>query len=106
MTLNAEMVVLSACETARGRDINGEGMVGLAWSFAAAGVPSVIASTWNVDSAATADFMVDYYRALNDPADISKSEAIRSSAIKRIGDAKTRHPFYWAGFSLYGDWDH
>ena len=105
MNLTAEMVVLSACETARGREIDGEGIVGLAWSFAAAGVPMVIASNWKVDSAVTADFMIDFYSELNEKNNWTKNEALRTAAIKRLKSEKTAHPFYWAGFALFGDWE-
>ena len=104
MDLSAEMVVLSACETARGREIDGEGMVGLAWAFAAAGVPSVIASGWKVDSKNTSDLMIDFYTAINQTPRLSKAEAIRRAALSKLAAEKTRHPFYWAGFAVYGDW--
>ena len=104
MNLTAEMVVLSACETARGRDIDGEGMVGLAWSFAAAGVPTVVASGWKVDSENTADLMIDFYTTINQNKRVSKAEALRRAALKNLAAEKTRHPFYWAGFAVFGNW--
>jgi len=104
MSLTAEMVVLSACETARGREIDGEGMVGLAWAFAAAGVPTVVASQWKVDSENTADLMVDFYSAINENKQNSKAEAMRRTALEKLAAEKPRHPFYWAGFAVYGDW--
>ncbi len=102
MDLNAEMVVLSACETARGREIDGEGMVGLAWSFAAAGTPTIVASNWKIDSQTTAEFMIDFYTELNNKN--SKTEALRTAALNKLRNEKTSHPFYWSGFALYGDW--
>lgn len=105
MNLKAEMVVLSACETARGREIDGEGMVGLAWSFAAAGVPTIVASNWKVDSENTAELMIDLYSAINQNKQISKAEALRRAALKKLAAAKTAHPFYWAGFAVFGDWE-
>jgi CHAT domain-containing protein len=104
LKLNAEMVVLSACETARGREIDGEGIVGLAWSFAAAGTPTVVASNWKVDSETTADLMVDFYSQINEINKISKAEALQKAAINKIRNEKTSEPFYWAGFALFGDW--
>lgn len=104
MNLPAEMVVLSACETARGRDIEGEGMVGLAWSFAAAGVPTVIASNWKVDSQSTSDFLIDFYTQLNGKTKINKAEAMQKAAIRQLRNRKTRNPFYWSSFAIYGDW--
>ncbi len=104
MNLKAGMVVLSACETARGREIDGEGMVGLAWSFAAAGVPTIVASSWKVDSENTAEMMIDFYSIINQTPQISKAEALRRTALKKLATEKNRHPFYWAGFAVYGDW--
>lgn len=104
MNLTAEMVVLSACETARGREIDGEGMVGLSWSFAAAGVPTVVASQWKVDSENTSDLMIDFYSAISRTKQISKAEALRRAALKKLAAEKTGHPFYWAGFAIFGDW--
>lgn len=104
MNLAAEMVVLSACETARGREIDGEGMVGLAWSFAAAGTPTVVASNWKIDSAETADFMIDFYSQLNEKDEKSKAEALQKAAVRKLRNKRTSHPFYWAGFSIFGDW--
>ena len=105
MNLTAEMVVLSACETARGREIDGEGMVGLAWSFAAAGVPVVVASSWKVDSENTAGLMIDFYSKINEMPALSKAAALRHAALKKLNSEKTRHPFFWAGFSIFGDWE-
>lgn len=104
MNLKAEMVVLSACETARGREIDGEGMVGLAWSFAAAGVPTIVASNWKVDSENTSDLMIDFYTIINRNKQISKAEGLRRAALKQLAGGKNRHPFYWAGFAVFGDW--
>jgi CHAT domain-containing protein len=104
LKLKAEMVVLSACETARGREIDGEGMVGLAWSFAAAGVPTIIASGWKVDSENTADLMVDFYTKINQNQQMFKAEAMRRAALGKLAATETRHPFYWAGFAVFGDW--
>ena len=99
------MVVLSACETSRGREIDGEGMVGLAWIFATAGVPTVVASSWKVDSETTTDFMIDFYALLNDKNRTTKAEALQKAAINKVRTGKTREPFYWAGFALFGDSD-
>jgi CHAT domain-containing protein len=104
MNLNAEMVVLSACETARGREIDGEGIVGLAWSFAAAGTPTIIASNWKVDSQTTADFMIDFYTELNGHSARNKAQALQKTAVKSLRASRSRPPFFWSGFAIYGDW--
>src|SRR4029434_607121 len=64
LDLHADLAVLSACETARGRIGAGEGMIGLSWALFIAGVPSVVVSQWKVESAGTRDLMVDFHRTL------------------------------------------
>lgn len=79
-------------------------MVGLAWSFAAAGVPTVVASSWKVDSVTTASLMIDFYSKLNGAEKLTKAEALRQAALLKIKNKDTNHPIYWAGFSVFGDW--
>src|SRR6266446_7781816 len=66
LNLHADLVVLSACDTARGRFGAGEGMIGMSWSFFVAGVPTMVASQWKVDSASTAKLMIDFHKRLRD----------------------------------------
>jgi CHAT domain-containing protein len=108
LDLKADLAVLSACETARGRIGAGEGMIGLSWAMFIAGVPSIVVSQWKVESAGTRDLMVNFHRALiSQPeagkAKTTKTEALRQAALKLMKNAETRHPFYWAGFVLVGD---
>jgi CHAT domain-containing protein/Tfp pilus assembly protein PilF len=104
LDLRAELVVLSACETARGRVGAGEGMVGFSWAMFIAGVPSIVVSQWKVESAGTRDLMVNFHRGLiATKARPSKSEALRQAALKLMKNPETSHPFYWAGFVLVGD---
>jgi CHAT domain-containing protein/tetratricopeptide (TPR) repeat protein len=112
LDLNAEMVVLSACETARGSVRPGEGMVGLSWGFFVAGSPTTLVSQWKVDSSATTELMLSFYRHLKAGAGgpealrslpPSKAAALREASIKLISDERYAHPFYWAGFVLIGD---
>jgi CHAT domain-containing protein len=108
MDLRAELAVLSACETARGRFGAGEGMIGLTWAMFVAGVPSTVVSQWKVESASTRDLMVSFHRALNSrPGDgkakAAKAEALRQAALRLMKNPATSHPFYWAGFVLVGD---
>lgn len=107
LDLKADLAVLSACETARGRIGAGEGMIGLSWAMFIAGVPSIVVSQWKVESAATRDLMVDFHRALISPAPANakptKAQALRQAALKLMKNPETRHPFYWAGFVLVGD---
>ncbi|HXG66014.1 MAG TPA: CHAT domain-containing tetratricopeptide repeat protein [Blastocatellia bacterium] len=108
LDLKADLAVLSACETARGRVGAGEGMIGLSWAMFIAGVPSLVVSQWKVESAGTRDLMVDFHRALITGPEAgkgkpTKAEALRQAALKLMKKAETRHPFYWAGFVLVGD---
>ncbi|MGH9944096.1 MAG: CHAT domain-containing tetratricopeptide repeat protein [Pyrinomonadaceae bacterium] len=108
LDLKADLAVLSACETARGRTAAGEGMIGLSWAMFIAGVPSIVVSQWKVESAGTRDLMVDFHRAMISPpgagkAKPTKTEALRQAALKLMKNSETSHPFYWAGFVLVGD---
>lgn len=101
MQLRSPLVVLSACETARGRYQAGEGLIGLGWSFLAAGSHTAIASQWRVDSASTTQLMIAFHRALRSHA--STAEALRRAELTVANDARYRHPYYWAGFILLGE---
>jgi CHAT domain-containing protein/tetratricopeptide (TPR) repeat protein len=101
MRLDADIVVLSACETARGAVTQGEGISGLLRSFFVAGVPTVVASLWPVEDRSTAALMTDFHQRLRDgdrPAD-ALAEAERALRAREA----TAHPYYWAPFLLYGD---
>ncbi|MBD2340995.1 CHAT domain-containing protein [Calothrix sp. FACHB-156] len=95
--LNAELVVLSACDTGRG-EITGDGVIGLSRSFITAGVPSVIVSLWSVPDSPTAFLMTEFYRQLQH--NHNKAQALRSAMLK----TKELHPNSkdWAAFSLIG----
>jgi CHAT domain-containing protein/tetratricopeptide (TPR) repeat protein len=107
LDLRADLAVLSACETARGRFGAGEGMVGLSWAMFIAGVPAIVVSQWKVESASTRDLMLGFHRQLRAPATakakMTKAEALRRAALKLMKNPETGHPFYWAGFVLVGD---
>lgn len=100
MKLNAELLTLSACETARGDQRPGEGIIGLTWAAFVAGVPSQIVSQWPVDDASTARLMTHFYRGLR--AGASKDQALRTAARDLRRDRRFAHPFYWAPFVLIG----
>lgn len=106
LSLKADLAVLSACETARGKIGSGEGVIGLSWALFAAGVPSTAVSQWKVESSSTRDLMVGFHRNLkgagNKPG-LPKSEALRQSVLSLLKKPATNHPFYWAGFVLVGD---
>jgi CHAT domain-containing protein len=101
MDLKAEMVVLSACETARGSVSSGEGMIGMTWALFVAGVPTTVASQWKVPSETTTKLMVAFHKnALR----MSKAEAWRQATLEMINDPRYRmKPFYWASFVVIGD---
>jgi CHAT domain-containing protein/Tfp pilus assembly protein PilF len=108
MDLKADLAVLSACETARGRFGAGEGMIGLSWAMFIAGVPAIVVSQWKVESSSTRDLMLNFHRQLRAPsaaatAPATKAEALRQAALKLMKNPETSHPFYWAGFVLVGD---
>ncbi len=104
LDLKADLAVLSACETARGRTAAGEGMIGLSWAMFIAGVPSLVVSQWKVESAGTRELMVNFHRGLISPTTkLTKSEALRQAALKLLKNPETNHPFYWAGFVLVGE---
>ena len=101
LELPADLAVLSACETARGRIGAGEGVIGLSWALSVAGVRNTVVSLWNVDSGSTGDLMVAFHRRAR--AGGGYAEALRSAMLGLLRDSRTRHPFYWAPFVLVGD---
>jgi CHAT domain-containing protein len=103
LRLSADLVVLSACQTALGRDIRGEGLVGLTRGFMYAGVPRVLASLWQVDDAATADLMREFYKAMLTEG-MRPAEALRIAQVRMSQQTQWNSPYYWAAFTLQGDW--
>jgi CHAT domain-containing protein len=103
MRLNADLAVLSACETGNGRISPGEGVIGMSWAFFVAGTRSMVVSHWRVNSESTSQLMKDFYQALARRRDRgNKSEALGEASIRLLKDPRYRHPFYWAGFVLLG----
>lgn len=101
--LNAELVVLSACETAVGENNPGSGTISIASSIAASGVKSIVASLWKVNDKSTMHLMQNFYKDLN--LGKTKSESLRQAKLNylKASSPSNQHPFYWAGFNLYGD---
>ncbi len=97
-----KLVVLSACETGIGDVQNGEGVYGLRRAFVLAGAESELMSLWKVDDEATRDLMKGFYTNLQ--SGIVKSEALRQIQLSLIKSQEHSHPFYWAAFTLSGDW--
>ena len=100
MNLTADLAILSACESGRGRAAEGEGLVGLAWTLFVAGVKTSIVSQWRVDSASTTQLMTllhQHLRRNERPAD-----ALRAAILTLIKDPRYRHPMYWSAFVAAG----
>ena len=103
LELGADLVTLSACETALGRDVRGEGLVGLVRGFMYAGAPRVVASLWSVDDRATAELMRRFYRGLLEegrPPAAALAEAQRALAAQ----PQWASPYFWSAFVLQGEW--
>lgn len=96
---NAALVVLSGCETARGRQLDGVGVIGMTSGFLAAGVAQTVASLWRIPDTATAEFMRHFYSALEH---LDAGEALREAQLAMRADRRWRHPYYWSGFVVYG----
>lgn len=101
LRLGADLVVLSACETALGQAVQGEGLVGLTRAFLAAGAASVVASLWRVDDASTSRLMVHLHRNLRLPG-MGRAQALRQAQLQLAGSPEWGHPYYWAAFTLTG----
>jgi len=103
LQLNADLVVLSACETGLGKEIKGEGLIGLTRGFMYSGAPRVIASLWNVDDLATAELMKLFYqRMLKDG--LPAGAALRAAQLELSRQKRWASPYFWAGFVLHGEW--
>ncbi len=103
MDLKADMVILSACDTARGKISNGEGVIGMTWASFIAGAPTTVATQWKVESTSTTELMLEFHRQLLAKKRVSKAEALRRASLKIMKDPRFRHPSYWAGFVMVGD---
>jgi CHAT domain-containing protein len=103
LKLSADLVVLSACQTALGKEIRGEGLVGLTRGFMYAGAPRVIASLWQIDDRASAEFMKRFYGALLGQK-LRPAAALRAAQVSMSKDPRWHQPHYWAAFTLQGEW--
>jgi CHAT domain-containing protein len=103
LDLNADLVVLSACETGLGTDISGEGLVGLTQGFLYAGARSLLISLWDVPDAATAELMTRFYGHVTRD-NMRPAEALRLAQVSMASDRRWRDPYFWGAFILLGDW--
>ena len=122
LNLNADLVVLSACNTGLGQILKGEGVLGLQRAFFLAGTSSVMVSLWSVQDRSTASLMARFYRELNNLGDQQntwryrmaglfssepekfghKARALRNAKLEMINDPRFSHPRHWAGFVIIG----
>jgi CHAT domain-containing protein/uncharacterized protein HemY len=103
LKLNAELVVLSACETGLGKQVGGEGLVGLTRGLMAAGAKRVVASLWKVNDAATAVLMQRFYAALLGEQKLSPAAALRQAQLSLWQEAQWQSPYFWAAFVIQGE---
>ncbi len=101
--LKADLVVLSACQTGLGKEVSGEGLMGLTRAFLYAGAPRVVVSLWNVNDKATADLMAVLYRRILRNGD-RPSAALRAAQLEIGKRTRWAAPYYWAAFVQQGDW--
>ena len=103
MNLSADLVVLSACQTALGKQVRGEGLIGLTRGFMYAGSPRVVASLWKVDDVATAELMKLFYKKMLQDK-MRPAAALRAAKVEMWKQKRWNAPFYWAAFEIQGEW--
>lgn len=99
----ADLIVLSACETGLGKEIQGEGLVGLTRGLMYAGAERLVVSLWQVSDEGTAVFMQEFYRQMLHNGK-SANQALRATQLKMWKHEKWRNPNYWAAFAFLGEW--
>ena len=103
LDLNAEAVILSACDTAMGRAVRGEGLIGLARGFLYAGSHSLVATLWQVPDRSTSELIRRFYeRLLVD--ELSVPAALRAAQLEIANDRRWRDAYFWAPFVVQGEW--
>jgi len=103
LKLPAELVVLSACQTGLGKEIKGEGLVGLTRGFMYAGAARVVVSLWSVNDKATADLMTRFYEKMLKQGE-RPAAALRAAQVEMWKQKQWQSPYYWAAFTLQGEW--
>lgn len=104
LKLSADLIVLSACQTALGKDIKGEGLLGLTRGFMYAGAPRVAASLWEVDDKATSELMKLFYQRMLGEKKLPASAALREAQIEMWKTKRFNAPYYWSAFTIQGEW--
>jgi CHAT domain-containing protein len=103
LNLPAELVVLSACETGLGKDVQGEGLVGLTRGFMYAGAKRVVVSLWSVNDTATAELMKRFYQQMLEKG-VNPVAALRAAQLEMLKSEQWKAPYYWAAFVVQGEW--
>jgi CHAT domain-containing protein/Tfp pilus assembly protein PilF len=103
LKLGADLVVLSACQTALGKEYKGEGLVGLTRGFMYAGAPRVVASLWRIDDRATSELMKRFYQGALGQG-LRPAAALRAAQVSMWKDRRWQAPYYWAAFTIQGEW--
>jgi CHAT domain-containing protein len=103
LRLPAELVVLSGCRTGLGKEIRGEGLIGLTRGFMYAGAARVLVSLWDVNDEATAELMSRFYKAMLGKSRLSPAAALKAAQLSMWKESPWRAPYYWAGFILQGE---
>ncbi|MBI4468157.1 MAG: CHAT domain-containing protein, partial [Acidobacteria bacterium] len=103
LNLPAELVVLSACKTGLGKEIKGEGLIGLTRGFMYAGAKNVVVSLWDVNDAATAELMAQFYRGMLKKK-MRPAAALRAAQLSLKKEKRWSAPYYWAGFQIQGEY--
>ena len=103
LKLGADLVVLSACDTALGREVRGEGLIGLTQGFMTAGARTVVASLWQVPDRATAELMKQFYGYMLEEG-LTPAAALRKAQLWSAAQRPWSDPYFWGGFVLMGDW--
>ena len=103
LKLSADLVVLSACQTGLGKEIRGEGLVGLTRGFMYAGAPRVVVSLCSVNDEATAELMSRFYHKLIKDG-MRPAQALREAQLSLLKEERWAAPYYWAAFTLHGEW--
>ena len=103
LNLQADLVVLSACQTGLGKVVKGEGVVGFTRGFMYAGSPRVVVSLWNVNDQATAELMASFYTNML-KRKLRPAVALREAQLNLWRTRKWSQPFFWEAFQLQGEW--
>lgn len=103
LQLSADLVILSGCRTGLGKQIKGEGLIGLTGGLMYAGAERVVVSLWSVDDQATAAFMSQFYQGVL-KRNLPPAKALREAQLAILKQPRWQNPYYWAAFTLQGEW--